>query len=165
MLWLILIVLLILLIGFISLFLPLACQLAIQVSDEIHLDLTIKLANFSIYSKTNQLSFDSLIDDHLQPMLSKKTSSKFNRLKIIKLQQFKWDSIIGLEQAHETAMFVSGLLMLKGLVSQIIFQSLNDPKVFHYQVQPNYNELTFHSDCQCIFSLKLWQAIYMKIKR
>lgn len=163
--WLILIVILILLIIFISLFLPLTCQLTIQVSDEIHLELTLKLANFSIFSKTDQLRFDSLVDDHLQPMLSKKTSNKFNRLKIIRLQQFKWHSIIGLEHAHETAMSVSALLMLKGLVSQIIFQFLNAPKSFHYQVQPNYNELTFQSDCQCIFSLRLWQAIYMKIKR
>lgn len=163
--WLILIVILILLIGFISLFLPLVCQLAIQVSDEIHLELTFRLVNFSIYSKTDQLTFDSLIDDHIQPMLSKKNASKFNQLKIIKLQQFKWHSIIGLEHADETAMSVSGLLMLKGLISQIIFQILNDPKVFHYQVHPNYNELTFQSDCQCIFSLRLWQAIYMKIKR
>ena len=74
--WLILIVILILLIGFITLFLPLLCQLAIQVSDEIHFELTVKLANFSIYSKTDQLTFDSLIDDHLKVTLQKNSSSR-----------------------------------------------------------------------------------------
>lgn len=74
--WLILIVILFLLIGFGSLFLPLTCQLTIKVSDEIYLGMTLKLVNFSIYSKTDQLSFDSLIDDHLKVTLQKNSSSR-----------------------------------------------------------------------------------------
>lgn len=163
--WIIIIVFIFLCLIISSLFLPLTCQLSLKVGDQIDVELSVKLVNFSVYRKTDQISYDSFIEDHLEQMLTKKSLEKPNWLKTIKLVKFNWSTKIGLEHADETVLSVSSLLIIKGMITKVIFQLLNQPKVFDYLVQPNFEQLMFQSDCQCIFSLKLWQAIYMKFKR
>lgn len=163
--WLILIAFIFLCVIISSLFFPLTCQLSLQISDQIDVEMFVKFVNLSVYTKTELISYESLLEDYLTPMLTKKSSPKPKWLKILRLIEFKWSTKIGLEYADQTALSVSSLMMVKGLITQVIFQLLNQPKAFNYLVQPNYEQLMFQSDCQCIFSLKLWQAIYIKFKR
>lgn len=163
--WLILIAFIFLCVIISSLFFPLTCQLSLQISDQIDVEMFVKFVNLSVYTKTERISYESLLEDYLTPMLTKKSSPKPKWLKTLRLIEFKWSTKIGLEYADQTALSVSSLMMVKGLITQVIFQLLNQPKAFNYLVQPNYEQLMFQSDCQCIFSLKLWQAIYIKFKR
>lgn len=165
MIWLILVAFIFLCVIISSLFFPLTCHLSMQISDQIDVEIFVKFVNLSVYTKTDRISYDSLLEDYLTPMLTKKSSPKPKLLEILKLIEFKWSTKIGLEYADQTALSVSSLMMVKGLITHVIFQHLNQPKVFNYLVQPNFEQPMFQSDCQCIFSLKLWQAIYIKLKR
>ena len=162
------VILLLIITGLISLLLPLKVRLNVRVDQEIIFELRCELFSIPIYSKTDHISYSDFFDDYIQPFImdkKHKNHKKTKQLRRIKLTQLKWHSTIGLDDASETALSVSGLMMIKGVVIQIIGRYLNHPDDFAYHVTPDFDQFGFKSDCQCMFSIRLGQAIRMKLKR
>lgn len=163
--WLITMILILITIGLFSLLLPLSGQLIIQIKEEATLEMTFKLLFIPVYTKTLNYSNLDLIEDYIKTSFFNQQNVKINQLKKIKLKELTWFSEIGLEDASDTALSVSGLMLVKGFITQLVLYYLNSPKNFSYRVKPNFDQLSFESDCRCMFSIRLGQAIYMKLKR
>ncbi len=165
MIWLLLIIIFLVIVLSLSLFLPLVCQLSIYLTHEIEIEISVKLAKIQVYSKTIEYSLEAVIDEIIPKLFNKellKSSIQYNRLK---LNQLTWYSTIGLEDAAITTLSASGLWLIKGMACQYIFSLMNQPTDYQYQVKPSFDQFVIQSECECIISTPLWQAIYMKYKR
>ncbi|WP_440896107.1 DUF2953 domain-containing protein [Amphibacillus sp. Q70] len=165
MLWLSILIIFLVIIGVILFFSPLICQVSLEINEEINLEITCKLGFIPVYSREYRFLITDFFDDYIQPFLLKKKNKSPKFSKKIKLKQLNWNSTIGLEHANQTAISVSLLMTLKSIVMRALSSYFNQPQDIHYQVNPNYNQYGFETYCQCMFSIKLGQAIYMKFKR
>lgn len=165
MMWLSILIIFLVIISVILLFLPLVCQFSLEISEEINLEFTCKLGFIPVYSREYHFLITDFFDDYIQPFLLKKNNKSPKYIKKIKLKKLNWNSTIGLEHADQTALSVSLLMTLKSIVARALSSYLNQPQDIHYQVDPDYHQYGFETYCQCMFSIKLGQAIYMKFKR
>lgn len=164
--WLIVMIMMILILtGLLIFYIPVTGHLSIYIGQEINLDLTISLLSIPIYSRVNHFTLTDLVDQYLKPYLIKNKQDTFKHIPKIKLHRLSWLSELGVDHASATSLSVSGLLLLKGIIVQNIIRYFNQPKQLTYNVKPNFDHLVLISDCQCMFSTRLGQAILMRLKR
>lgn len=163
--WWILLLIFVIFIIIILLLMPIVCQLSFQLNDKIDLEINWSLGFIPFYSKQYQILLSDLLEDHIQPFLTNKKSNRLHLIKRIKIKQFKWHSSIGFDDADQTAIGSTLLLTLKSMIIKSVITFFNEPNDLQYNVRPEYNDYGLKTDCRCIFSLKLGQAIIMKFKR
>ncbi|MBU5593677.1 hypothetical protein KQI76_00700 [Amphibacillus sp. MSJ-3] len=164
MLWLSIIVIFLVIVSILLFFIPLIFQCSLQIDEEINLDLKCKLGFIPIYSKEYRFLISEFFDDYIQPYLVKKNQRSPVIIKKIKLKQFNWSSKIGFEYANATALSMSLLMIIKSIMAQMLISYYDQPLNISYHVNPDYHQPGFETDCQCIFSIKVGQAIYVKLK-
>lgn len=80
--------------------------------------------------------------------------------KKIHFERFYWVSRIGLEDAAETAILVGGCWTVKSYIAAALWHRHCCTKARPFiRVFPVYNQKVFHTDFQCIFSIRLGHII------
>ncbi|HBS58018.1 MAG TPA: hypothetical protein DEA44_01985 [Firmicutes bacterium] len=78
----------------------------------------------------------------------------------IRFERFYWVSRIGLEDAAETAVLVGGCWAIKSYIASALWHRhcCAETRPF-IRVLPVYNQQVFHTDFECIFSIRLGHII------
>ncbi|GEL76874.1 DUF2953 domain-containing protein [Tenuibacillus multivorans] len=81
-------------------------------------------------------------------------------LHTIKLQQWRWNTAIGVDSAHYTAILTGSLYSIKSMISLFLasfFENESDP---YYSVSPQYSKPTYQTELKCILSFQLGQIMH-----
>lgn len=82
------------------------------------------------------------------------------RLKKVLLHSFKWKTTIGTKEAASTGVITGVCWTIKGIVGAFLTQYLRFEDTPEFDVTPVYHNSLIDSQCTCIFSMRLGQAIY-----
>ncbi|MCJ7839718.1 DUF2953 domain-containing protein [Lederbergia sp. NSJ-179] len=78
----------------------------------------------------------------------------------IKIKQFEWRTTIGLGDAADTGVASGAIWSLKGTLVSWVRNYLSFYQKPLLDVQPNYQQMTFESTCQCMMQIKVGNAIW-----
>ncbi|CQR48135.1 hypothetical protein BN1058_02483 [Paraliobacillus sp. PM-2] len=160
-----------------SIFLPVKLQCKLAYNEELILSMKITIAYIPIltYDKqwngtTDHASMDlEVLTEKIKMYKNGMNENKkinmpgiriIKHLKKITLEIIQWDTTIGMEDAASTGIFTGLLWSIKGSLLAILDQSFHLKEVPVIQVHSDFEKLTFQSTYECIFSLRLGQAIY-----
>ncbi|MDR5658160.1 DUF2953 domain-containing protein [Serpentinicella sp. ANB-PHB4] len=92
----------------------------------------------------------------------KKAITYFKRK--LNLEKILWETIIGTNDAAETAVLLGLSWMLKGNIISIMSNNIGNMNQPVIKVQPDFNQSIFRTKINCIFSLKITHIITACIK-
>ncbi|MFP7171401.1 DUF2953 domain-containing protein [Terribacillus sp. 7520-G] len=76
------------------------------------------------------------------------------------LRQLRWHTRIGMSDAASAGTLVGLIWTVKGIVNQVIRSNFRIGEPFDIQVQPIFNNSTFHTSFQCIVSIRTGKAMH-----
>ncbi|WP_054754330.1 DUF2953 domain-containing protein [Piscibacillus salipiscarius] len=76
-------------------------------------------------------------------------------LKAIQVNQFNWDTMLGVSRADHTAELTGVLYTVKGGIAAMMLNYLTLSTNPDYTVQPYYVKPTYQTELKCILSFKL----------
>ncbi|MCZ0703203.1 hypothetical protein J2T56_001467 [Natronobacillus azotifigens] len=160
----------------IIIFLVLPCKgdLTVQIqNNNCQLDICVKVLGLTIYRQEKAFSLlqlDVENTDVFQPEKIKKwkrvwkeKQQLFNCFSRMKIQQYSWDTKFGLPDAPDTAIVSSFLWMLKAFIHALLDIQFTLKATPKYEVKPYYHQTFLQSSMQCIFSMRIGQAIHTLI--
>lgn len=168
---------LILLLMFIAIiFMPVKCEFHFTLyNNESELKFRLTLFKMTLMSVNQTFDlFDSAASGldlfkwkHIEHLIQQgkeiNAQAKLKKLKaMIRIRQLKWDTNLGTSDAFHTALICGWFWTIKALMYQSIKNFFHSPIIPAYSVQPSYYQSQMRSEVQCIFSMRLGQAIYAK---
>lgn len=105
---------------------------------------------------------------HIEHLIEqgKENNSQAKKLKkmkaMIRIRQLKWDTDLGTSDAFHTALICGWFWTIKALIYQSIKNFFGSSVTPAYSVRPSYYQSLTRSEVECIFSMRLGQAIYAK---
>lgn len=82
------------------------------------------------------------------------------RLKKIIIHSFKWNTTIGTAEATSTGIITGLCWTIKECTGALLTQFVKMNKSPEFKVTPVFQQSLIESNCSCIFSMRLGQAIY-----
>lgn len=81
--------------------------------------------------------------------------------KSISIHKLSWHTTIGIEQANITGVSVGGLWGIKGIILSILKENTLLRRKPQISITPIYNQTLFHTEFNCIGSIKVGKAIFV----
>ncbi|WP_112181619.1 DUF2953 domain-containing protein [Paraliobacillus zengyii] len=82
------------------------------------------------------------------------------RLKKVNMHSLNWETTIGTAEATSTGLLAGLCWTVKGCIGAVLDQFVNIKESPEFKVTPVFQQRLVNSNCTCIFSMRLGQAIY-----